>query len=1209
MTTPTQPQPYSVQASCELSQDYFLTTDIVMQANDEVIPFINPYLKQVEAIVFSASGNGGNGAVYHLQRDPAASTGWTPVTIDYSAQVGSAADVAVADDGSAANLMIYGDDMGNGPVWVTSLTGAATWDPAGLNATWDALGLGYAGLEFPVSSTLESFKGGIDPHGYPYFYASVTDTSSQTTALIAWVVGASFEGGLEINYQVLQILDISASGGQGTVVDYNVLFDSAGGPSPVGYSLVLTSNKLLSVYAEQPYTSKNAVQFQNPALSTAGSSGVDALLAAWATPGSQSGVPGYVFQAANATWFAPEDGSNATSLADNPASAPNSVTVWRGDLDVVNLLDDYGVLHTCLETAANTWAAPIPVLPGNASAANPVQPVNPPSTPAGLQSIFGVPTDLTQSTLFAIGLDDTLSVLTLDSSGWTQTLVRQDGNQQVEIDSYRVQVSVLDANGTPVPGASVQVGTDRPVGFWQPSGGSYLTPAAPVTLTADATGMLVFSVPAEELDCAVLTVQAPGSPNTSPLTVIPDTDVRGFFNGTGMLTDLGTLNGGNAPNALLVAKNSSGGDLFPGLTGLTGDAQQQALKDSATALSTFITAGTRTPPVTIQSLKLIMTGRVPSVQLSTEAFAFGDAPADDLTFSLGHLFDTIGHALRHGAAKLASIAANWTGEATGWVVSIGAEIAGVVQNFANLVITDMKDAYHAIGGFFQALGADIDEALQWLKHNVLALLKAAWDNGEQIATFIGTGPAAFSYQVQKLSFETANFFTSLTSQANTLIGNVETAVTGETLAKAPQQTDPTDTGSSSAQSGLAKDFGLFTKVINDTPGMWLYHKLQQDVPPVASLGLPTFTQASYTDLVTQMGTDWTAGKDFIESVWTFLSTTFQDLFGTTSAQARATDLPTIFTELATMVDNFLSFCDDVAQTVLLIAQLALQELGALLTTPFQLVSATSLLGQVLDLLGIDPTVQLDKIMGMIVAFPATLVAEVLGKGNTMPALPALPASDSDAALAAAVADDDELKLWLGIIGGTSQAIWGLADIIGDLQTFTGEDGERGEQSGVITMFDIWCPVFETAFLYPLPPYDELEWAIAPIVFTALLPSIFGALGLQSWPGLTSQLQSAVGDKAAGNTMAEYVQPFVQMLSGAANTAFGVSYQVKNDDTYWVDILGSVLGNLSFILAISGTVWLNETTEDVPVMVKMLIDAIGNIGAAICIYQSNSLPPK
>jgi hypothetical protein len=38
-------------------------------------------------------------------------------------------------------------------------------------------------------------------------------------------------------------------------------------------------------------------------------------------------------------------------------------------------------------------------------------------------------------------------------------------------------------------------------------------------------------------------------------------------------------------------------------------------------------------------------------------------------------------------------------------------------------------------------------------------------------------------------------------------------------------------------------------------------------------------------------------------------------------------------------------------------------------------------------------------------------------------------------------------------------------------------------------------------------------------------------------------------------------------------------------------------------------WLNATTADVPVIVKMIVDAVGNVGAGICIYESTSLPPK
>ena len=90
------------------------------------------------------------------------------------------------------------------------------------------------------------------------------------------------------------------------------------------------------------------------------------------------------------------------AVFDQPAQATNSVAVWTGDLNVVNLLNSNGTLNTILETAANSWQAPIPVVPGKSA------------TVPGLAAIFGVPTDPTESTLFAIGLDKMLSVLTLD---------------------------------------------------------------------------------------------------------------------------------------------------------------------------------------------------------------------------------------------------------------------------------------------------------------------------------------------------------------------------------------------------------------------------------------------------------------------------------------------------------------------------------------------------------------------------------------------------------------------------------------------------------------------------------------------------------------------------------------------------------------------------------------------------------------------------
>ena len=36
---------------------------------------------------------------------------------------------------------------------------------------------------------------------------------------------------------------------------------------------------------------------------------------------------------------------------------------------------------------------------------------------------------------------------------------------------------------------------------------------------------------------------------------------------------------------------------------------------------------------------------------------------------------------------------------------------------------------------------------------------------------------------------------------------------------------------------------------------------------------------------------------------------------------------------------------------------------------------------------------------------------------------------------------------------------------------------------------------------------------------------------------------------------------------------------------------------------------HEAAEDVPVLIKTVVDAAGNVGAAICIAEATSLPPK
>src|SRR5664279_5488905 len=146
----TQPTPYYLQASSELSQDYFLTDDVILGTDDEVIPFVNPFNNgAVEAIVFAG------GALSHLRRDATAASGWSYEAIDLQGVLTSVSDVAGAASGQQVYLLAFGqpgdetDNPVGAPAWLTKLDAANTWDPGAL-ATWEDLNYDSTSLRGPI---------------------------------------------------------------------------------------------------------------------------------------------------------------------------------------------------------------------------------------------------------------------------------------------------------------------------------------------------------------------------------------------------------------------------------------------------------------------------------------------------------------------------------------------------------------------------------------------------------------------------------------------------------------------------------------------------------------------------------------------------------------------------------------------------------------------------------------------------------------------------------------------------------------------------------------------------------------------------------------------------------------------------------------------------------------------------------------------------
>ena len=954
----TQPGPFYVQASCELSEDWFLTSDVPITADDRVVPFVNPKNDNaVEALVYAG------GKLCWLRRDASATSGWVYTTVPLQGVLSDVTDFAVAANATDVYLFALGhpgDPNANpngDPAWLTTLDGPDTWD---FGTT-----ISYYDLQWTPSGPA-SIKGGIDPKGVCYFYTSLVD--GDTTYLLGWVAGGT-GAGASLYYQQYLTLDTTNNG----VEDYIVLFDN-NATAPVGYALVLTSDGDLSVYPEVPYTAQTTDSFASSPLTDAGAQHVTALLWAWATPGSTSGIPGYAVQQSTGTAFVDENG-NYNQLWDTNSVSQDQATVWlQNGLYTVSLLDGNGAVNIVQELSGSgtgSWARPLPVT----------------TIPNGFATIYSVPTDPSEATMFAVGVDETLSVLSLGASGWTQTKVRQDGVQLFPIDSYRVQASVFDANGAGVGLASVQISTDRPVGFWQASGNTTVTPAGPVILTADGGGQIIFSVPAEELDCAVLIMQAldsTGKPSGAPFTVTPDTDVRTFLNGAGSLLGIGSM---SAPT-LLAATTPAGGPLLSTLTKLPPDQQTAVATAVAGAFKQLITVGmTAAPsgPSATQAMLIDMRNKAnPVLRTSTNPNAYSIVSVGgELQFSFSHLFDTIGHALRHAAVILKQTVVRWAANASSWVVDLALQIGDDLVTFTDLVITDMKDAFHVIGGFFQTLGADIDDAINWLKHNVLELIQNADANATIIQGWFTPFLDTLTDAINTIKIDTDTFFTNLQTTAKQEISALATAVEkAEFGASSPLPPPTPDTGSHDADLLFKAGEDVIT-FMRHTPANWLLHKLREYLPQTPSDGGPNFSDfdAKLQQVIQDLLNDVADAINLIES----LNTTEWDVvkpFLTDSGKFNETSMGEFFTALEATTDDALKLINQVLITVLDAVEAAIAALQDILNYEFQ---AVPVIGDLLKIAHVDSTLSINRLVSLLAAYPSTLINDIIGGGPLFPA--------------------------------------------------------------------------------------------------------------------------------------------------------------------------------------------------------------------------------
>ena len=708
--------PFSVQSSCVLSEDYFLTNQVIMNSADKVRPFVRAD-GTVEALLLS------DAAVSHLSRSATATSGWTCTAVPGSTRypLMDVADIAVAtgSDGTVWALALRTVKVGGENVTMYVL---ATLDSSG---TWAYL------YEGSMAFGLGQLRSGLDTNGNVYFYAfyvsSMNTLLAPNGSFALWQPHSTYS---VTNNASLAGLDM---------VDARLFSDPLEHESSV---LCLTSQ-----YVAEWHPQTGASTFDpNP---TGQITDVAALLwTGWVTYPTLPGTyPGYAYQVQSGDIFFSTPESDTLGDADigsaGSALGQDQVAVWQdgGLFGFAMLLGD---TVTVISEFGNPGDIPL-----NVTDPIPLQP--------DVTAVFSQPADATHGTLFVVLADATLNVLAKDpAAGWSLVPVRQDGATLQELDCWRVQLSVTDANGAAVAGAQVSVTTDRPAGTWQASGSTVLGPGDPATFTADARGRVTFATPAVELDAPQLSVQivsgALAADDAALLMVSPDADVHAFLAGAAPLNDLGTLTGTS-----LLAKKADGTPLCPVLASVPADQQAQAAGAVAAAISQCVKAGQgATPgPDDPKSWTLDLTRDVPAYTSSTQL------TSPDRLESVSGWWDSVEndaesffHGLRHDAVQVATCTANWVqDEATGawnWVVSVAVTVEKAVIGMADYVITDMKSAIHAVTGFFQTLGADIGDVITWLRQNVGELIAEAGQNAKQIEAWLDQLPGIANGQADRI---------------------------------------------------------------------------------------------------------------------------------------------------------------------------------------------------------------------------------------------------------------------------------------------------------------------------------------------------------------------------------------------------------------------------------------------------------------------------
>ncbi|MEU9312122.1 hypothetical protein [Streptomyces sp. NPDC048256] len=366
------------------------------------------------------------------------------------------------------------------------------------------------------------------------------------------------------------------------------------------------------------------------------------------------------------------------------------------------------VLHQDPEVPWNddgtpNWSPPIPLDNGIAGVASS-------GSPADAPSLFAI--DAAVGSL-RLHMQDPQTQM------WRSGTVLTSSPNAYEVTRYRTEVTVMDANGAPVPQYPVTLAAAQGSSACELScGGVTVTVGSdPVDLTTDALGKVTL---------AMLTTAGLASPRLSlaaeglaeAAVVQPGSGVLTYLSGQGTLNPTnpgGPLPQFEADGATLAAAQVDGAQLAPGATGSTAGAAAAAIRNTAMS-------GLGTTPSGVAGYRLQTTS--PGGGNAGPRFTMLHTP-EELARALaeeggrpGSFWNAIERwtgdvweGIKNGLIKIADVVVSAIDQVARFTLQIGEEIAAGIT----LAVAGLEQAAHFISGVFAWVEAEIDKVVKWLR--------------------------------------------------------------------------------------------------------------------------------------------------------------------------------------------------------------------------------------------------------------------------------------------------------------------------------------------------------------------------------------------------------------------------------------------------------------------------------------------------------------